>query len=106
VISWFQSLLFTNATCSATAWDASERAKRDAWEADKTREVKELTIRGLEPEVQRLVQKHRGEMRDLGEVHREDLRRQNAELTQRHEVGAVHVLIQCLLASLRSSLPT
>jgi 5-azacytidine-induced protein 1 len=67
------------------AWDATERSTRDAWEADKTREVKELTIRGLEPEVQRLVQKHRGEVRDLQEAHREDLRRQNVELTQRHE---------------------
>ena len=46
-------------------WDGAERAARDAWEADKTREVKELTIRGLEPEVQRLVQKHRAEVRDV-----------------------------------------
>lgn len=67
------------------AWEAAERAKREAWEADKTREVKELTIRGLEPEVQRLVQKHRGEIRDLQESHREDSRRALAEATQRHE---------------------
>ena len=49
--------------------------------------MKELTIRGLEPEVQRLVQKHRAEVRDVQDAHREDLRRQNAELTQRHEAG-------------------
>ena len=68
-----------------SAWEAAERSKREAWEADKTREVKELTIRGLEPEVQRLVQKHRGEIRDLQEAHREDLRRQTVDITQRHE---------------------
>ena len=62
-------------------WEES-RAK---WEEEKTAEVKELTIRGLEPEIQRLVQKHRDEVRDLRDEHRDDLRRQNAEMASRHE---------------------
>ena len=64
-----------------TKWEES-RAK---WEEEKTAEVKELTIRGLEPEIQRLVQKHRDEVRDLRDEHRDDLRRQNAEMASRHE---------------------
>ena len=39
------------------------QGRRDAWAAEKTRELKELTIRGLEPEVQRLVAAHREEAR-------------------------------------------
>ena len=44
-------------------WEAGERSKRDAWVAEKTRELKELTIRGLEPQVQHLVAAHREEAR-------------------------------------------
>ena len=36
-------------------WDA----ERVAWEEEKTKQVKELTIRGLEPEIQRLVRRPR-----------------------------------------------
>ena len=32
-------------------WAASEKAKRDAWMEAKTREVKEVTVKGLEQEV-------------------------------------------------------
>ena len=46
-------------------WEAGERSKRDVWVAEKTRELKELTIRGLEPQVQHLVAAHREEARAL-----------------------------------------
>jgi 5-azacytidine-induced protein 1 len=47
------------------AWAAAEKIKRESWAEEKTREVKELTIKGLEPEIQRLMAKHKGDMRKV-----------------------------------------
>ncbi|KAI3437793.1 hypothetical protein D9Q98_000240 [Chlorella vulgaris] len=44
-------------------WMASERAKREAWMAEQTRSIKERTIKGLEPELQRLVAEHQAELK-------------------------------------------
>jgi 5-azacytidine-induced protein 1 len=60
---------------------AAERARREAWQLEKTREVKELTIRGLEPEIQRLVAKHKAELREVNQQKQEELRRQREELS-------------------------
>ena len=43
------------------------QARRDAWERDRAQEIKEITIKGLEPEIQRLIEKHRNEKRCLEE---------------------------------------
>lgn len=47
------------------AWAAAEKIKRESWAEEKTREVKELTIKGLEPEIQRLMAKHKADMRKV-----------------------------------------
>ena len=47
------------------AWAAAEKIKRDSWAEEKTREVKELTIKGLEPEIQRLMAKHKADFRKV-----------------------------------------
>ena len=67
------------------AWEREERSRREAWEADKTREVKELTIRGLEPEIARVVARHREDLRRAEERAREELRRQHETLSAQHE---------------------
>ena len=52
-------------------WASAEKAKREAWLADKTKEIKDATVRGLEPDIQRLVGRHREEARKLEESLRE-----------------------------------
>lgn len=47
------------------AWAAAEKIKRESWAEEKTREVKELTIKGLEPEIQRLMAKHKVDLRKV-----------------------------------------
>jgi 5-azacytidine-induced protein 1 len=37
-------------------WAAAEKVKREQWMADKVKEVKDMTIKGLEPQVQRLIE--------------------------------------------------
>ena len=41
----------------------AEAAKREQWMAEKTKEIKDSTVRGLEPDIQRLVAKQREEVR-------------------------------------------
>ena len=37
----------------------SEKIRRDTWMQEKSREIKEMTVKGLEPEIQRLLTKHK-----------------------------------------------
>jgi uncharacterized caspase-like protein len=67
--------------CNLLWPQAAERARREAWQLEKTREVKELTIRGLEPEIQRLVAKHKAELREVNQQKQDELRRQREELS-------------------------
>ena len=39
-------------------WAAGEKARKEQWVAEKTREIKEATVRGLEPDIQRLMSRH------------------------------------------------
>ncbi len=41
---------------------AQERARKEAWALAKTKEIKERTLRGLEPDIQRLLDKHTEEI--------------------------------------------
>lgn len=36
-------------------WHAAEKIKRDKWITDKTKSIKDQTIKGLEPEIQRML---------------------------------------------------
>ncbi|KAL8439311.1 hypothetical protein Efla_003948 [Eimeria flavescens] len=49
------------------AFLSGEKARREAWERDRAQEIKDITIKGLEPEIQRLLEKHRSEKRSLEE---------------------------------------
>jgi 5-azacytidine-induced protein 1 len=37
----------------------TEKCKREKWFAEKEREIRETTIKGLQPELERLIEKHR-----------------------------------------------
>ncbi|KAL8454029.1 hypothetical protein Emag_001601 [Eimeria magna] len=74
------------------AFLSGEKARREAWERDRAQEIKEITIKGLEPEIQRLLEKHRGERRSLEEKLRK-LSIDRCSLTcQRLPSGHIHVL--------------
>ena len=54
---------------------AQEKVRRTRWIEDKRKEIKEVTIRGLEPEIQRILAKHKQEIQRLEEGHAAALRR-------------------------------
>lgn len=49
------------------AWVAAEKARKDKWVVEKTQEIKEITIKGLEPELERMMKKHKDELKKLEE---------------------------------------
>jgi hypothetical protein len=62
------------------------QAKRESWLSDKTKEIKDVTIKGLEPEVHALVQRHRQEAADLQDRCAADAKRQMDALSSQHDV--------------------
>merc|ERR1712066_974660 len=42
-------------------WISAEKLRREAWEKEKVKEIKEITIKGLEPEVERILSERRNE---------------------------------------------
>ena len=65
-------------------WASAEKARREVWLADKTKEIRELTIKGLEPEIQRLVQKHKAEVEELEAKHAQVTKDKVSESRQNH----------------------
>lgn len=81
---------------------AADAAKRQRWQKEKTRELKELTIKGLEPEVQSILAKHKDDLRIIEDKFKDEVRairdaqerekeRALAELRSRHEADLEEV---------------
>uniref|UniRef100_A0A8C3MG92 Uncharacterized protein n=1 Tax=Geospiza parvula TaxID=87175 RepID=A0A8C3MG92_GEOPR len=62
---------------------ATEKVRREKWIEEKTKKIKEITVKGLEPEIQKLLAKHREDIRQLKLLH-------EAELLQSDERAALH----------------
>ena len=45
--------------------ESSNKLKQEKWVDEKTRRIKEQTVRGLEPEIQRLMARHTAELANL-----------------------------------------
>ncbi|CAM6090438.1 unnamed protein product [Calypogeia fissa] len=46
-------------------WIAGEKPRREAWKEVKLKEIKEITIKGLEPHIEGIVEKHKQDMQKL-----------------------------------------
>ncbi|CAB3992815.1 centrosomal of 131 kDa isoform X2 [Paramuricea clavata] len=51
----------------------AEKLRRDKWIKDKSQQIKELTVKGLEPDIQKLIAKHKAEIKRLKSTHQADL---------------------------------
>lgn len=65
-------------------WEAAEKVKRDRWIQEKTKLIKDQTVKGLEPEIQRMVAQHKFQMKRLEEKYREDMIREREILMEQH----------------------
>jgi 5-azacytidine-induced protein 1 len=64
--------------------ESAERLRRERWIEEKTRKIKELTVRGLEPEIQRLISKHKNEIAKLKTIHEAELLTADERASQRY----------------------
>uniref|UniRef100_UPI003AADA9DB centrosomal protein of 131 kDa isoform X2 n=1 Tax=Centroberyx gerrardi TaxID=166262 RepID=UPI003AADA9DB len=67
---------------------ATEKVRREKWIDEKTKKIKEITVKGLEPEIQKLISKHKQELKKLRVLH-------EAELLQADERAAQRYVRQC-----------
>ncbi|XP_039990410.1 centrosomal protein of 131 kDa isoform X1 [Xiphias gladius] len=67
---------------------ATEKIRREKWIDEKTRKIKEITVKGLEPEIQKLISKHKQELKKLRTLH-------EAELLQADDRAAQRYVRQC-----------
>ncbi|XP_051927729.1 centrosomal protein of 131 kDa isoform X2 [Hippocampus zosterae] len=66
----------------------TEKIRREKWIDEKTKKIKEITVKGLEPDIQKLISKHKQELKKLHTLH-------EAELLHAHEQGAERCARQC-----------
>ncbi|XP_036198068.1 centrosomal protein of 131 kDa isoform X4 [Myotis myotis] len=63
---------------------ATEKVRREKWMNEKTRKIKEITVRGLEPEIQKLIAKHKQEVKKLRSLHAAELLQADERAAQRY----------------------
>ncbi|NXK56983.1 CP131 protein, partial [Chauna torquata] len=63
---------------------ATEKIRREKWIDEKTKKIKEITVKGLEPEIQKLITKHNQDIRKLKMLHEAELLQSNERAAQRY----------------------
>ncbi|KPP78106.1 5-azacytidine-induced protein 1-like [Scleropages formosus] len=63
---------------------ATEKIRREKWINEKTKKIKEITVKGLEPEIQKLISKHKQELARLKVLHEAELQQADERAVQRY----------------------
>ncbi|NXC42863.1 CP131 protein, partial [Penelope pileata] len=63
---------------------ATEKIRREKWIDEKTKKIKEITVKGLEPEIQKLLAKHRQDIQKLKMLHEAELLQSDERAAQRY----------------------
>ncbi|KAK2953783.1 putative 5-azacytidine-induced protein 1 [Blattamonas nauphoetae] len=66
-------------------WAVQEKARREKWQANKERQIKELTAKALQPEIERLIEKHKTDCAYLREQSERELRMQRETMDAQRE---------------------
>ncbi|CAF1152176.1 unnamed protein product [Didymodactylos carnosus] len=64
--------------------EAAEKLRRERWIDEKTKKIKELTVRGLEPEIQKLISKHKAEIQKIKSINEAELLQSDERAAQRY----------------------
>ncbi len=67
------------------AWFQAEKMRRKKWEETKIKEIKEMTIKGMEPEFQRILERNKHEVQMLEDKALNDQRKLREKLTEEFE---------------------
>uniref|UniRef100_A0A8D0HEP3 Centrosomal protein 131 n=1 Tax=Sphenodon punctatus TaxID=8508 RepID=A0A8D0HEP3_SPHPU len=63
---------------------ATEKIRREKWIDEKTKKIKEITVKGLEPEIQKLIARHKQEIKKLKALHEAELLQSDERAAQRY----------------------
>ncbi|XP_068455285.1 centrosomal protein of 131 kDa isoform X2 [Clinocottus analis] len=63
---------------------ATEKIRREKWIDEKTKKIKEITVKGLEPEIQKLISKHKQELKKLRTLHEAEQLQADDRVAQRY----------------------
>ena len=67
------------------AWQASEKVRKEKWEKEKVQEIRAQTVKGLEPEIQRIVERNKEDLRKAEERHQNELRGRKEDILLEQE---------------------
>jgi len=63
----------------------SEKGKKEKWMSEKLQEIKAMTIKGLEPELENLMAKHKKELKKIEEKYEKDVKAMKGSLQETYE---------------------
>ena len=65
-------------------FEAAEKLRREKWIDEKTKKIKEMTVKGLEPEIHSLISKHKNEIKTLKAQNDAELLQADERAAQRY----------------------
>ena len=65
-------------------FEAAEKIRREKWIEEKTKKIKEMTVKGLEPEIQALITRHKNELKTIKSIHEAELLQADERASQRY----------------------
>lgn len=60
-----QRPLLSSSQTSKDVWAIAEKQRKEKWVIEKTAEIKEVTVRGLEPEIEKIINKSKSDIKKL-----------------------------------------
>ena len=67
------------------AWTAAEKVRKEKWEKEKIHEIRAQTVKGLEPEIQRIVERNKDEIRRLQDQNAAEQRTKREHVVEEYE---------------------
>ncbi len=74
---------------------AADKIRRGKWQADETHRIKEATVKGLEPEIQRIIAKGKAELQKQKALHEAELMQVDERASRRFVAQMEEMREQC-----------